>query len=243
MGRMQALVAALIGSVVFALAWQGQAEAVEIRVPVEVERPKPKPETPTTTKLADLGGNLAAIDLSDLFNSDAMTSEADRNDADLDEWKQSFAAEELPKAGKFAPKGVKAAFLFPGKAPKKPNNVACQAQRIPLALKARQLHVLATATDGDQQARLILDYADGQSQADLRVTDWCTPKAAFGEKVGVKCASRIAIGVGGATTRGKETRATHLWVVSVPLDATRELKAIVLPNNAKIHVFALTLAK
>ena len=231
MGKALAAAVALVGCLVLSLAWLSQADAAEAAEP---EKPK--------TELRELKGGLVAVDLSGLLNNDGITSEDDRRDADFDKWKQSFDADELPKAGKFQPKDVKATFLFPTKEPKKKNNVACKGQTIPFGLKGSQLHLLVTATDGNQEEKLAIEYADGKVEADLKVTDWCQ-KAELGEKAGVVCASRVATGVGGLNVLGKEERETHIWVVSVPLDAKRELKSVSLPGNAKIHVFALTLAK
>jgi len=240
MGRMRAVAAMAAAWAIVGMACE--AVAVEVRIPKELPPPESQRPREPKAELKDLGGGMVAVDISELFNNDGITSEADRNDADFDEWKQSFAAEELPEAGKLQPKGVKAVFLFPTKEPKKYNNIACQGQLIPLGLKARQLHLLVTATDGNHQAQVGLEYADGNAQADLKVTDWCA-KAAFGETAAVVCPSRIAIGIGGEQVRGKEAKETHIWAVAVPLDAKRELKAIRLPANPKIHVFAITLAK
>jgi len=239
--RVAAVVVAAIGWFVFGAGLGQQAVAVEVRVPEEQKKPAAEPEAPKAA-IKELEGGFVAADLTELFNSDGITSEADRSDSDFDQWKQSFAAEELPDAGKFTPKDVKTPFLFPAKDAGKKNNVACKGQKIPIGLKAKQLCLLATATDANHEEKLTLEYADGQAQADLKVTDWCQP-AAFGEKTGAVCPSRVAIGVGGENAMGKEKKETHIWAVYLPLAAERELKSITLPNNAKIHVFAITLAK
>lgn len=210
----------------------------------KVTPPKPKVTTPKEVKpaLKLLKPGLTAVDLAKLFNSDGITDEADRNDADFDEWKQSFPAENLPKAGTFAPKGVATAFAFPDKAKGKKNNVACAGQTIPLAGKAKALYLLVTATDGNQEDKITINYTNASVQADLKVTDWCA-KAAFGEKVGVASAERVAVDAGGQNIRTKEKKACNIWVVSIPLDAKRELKSIKLPYNSLVHIFAITLAK
>lgn len=194
------------------------------------------PKVPTK----DLEGGFVALDLTEVCNSDGITSEDNRSDSDFDEWKQSFAADELPETGKIEAKEGKVAFLFPTKEAGKKNNVACKGQKIPVSGKAAQLHLLATATDANQEAKITIVYTDGEAKGDLKVTDWCQA-AAFGEKTGVVCPSRVAIGA--EKKMDKESKETHLWVVSIPLDAQRELKEIVLPDNAKIHIFAITLAK
>ena len=216
--------------------------AVETPKPA-VETPKPAVETPKPAAgLKEIKPGFLAVDLAGACNNDGITEEADRRDADLDEWKQSFPAEELPNAGLFEPKDVQAAFQFPDKGAGKKNNVACTGQTIPLAGKAKALLLLASATDANQEAKLGIEYADGAVEADLKVSDWCgDPK--FGEKDGVVCAHRIAAPADGGTNMTKEEKKCRLWVVTVPFDGNRELKAVKLPNNPKIHIFAATLAK
>jgi hypothetical protein len=228
------IVAVLLGCVL-----AGPAQAVEVRVPVDVQPPKPPEPKPEMTELK---AGFLAVDLTGHLNSDGITDEADRNDADFDEWKQSFAAEELPSAGTLEPKGLGVAFLFPAKDPKKYNNVACNGQKIPVKQTAKALHFLVTATDANQERKVGIEYADDSKvQADLQVTDWCgTP--AFGEKAAVTCPSRVAVDAAGQGKRAKEKRETHIWAVTVPLDPKRELSAIVLPRCPKIHVFAITVA-
>jgi len=80
-----------------------EAVAVEIRIPKELPAPESQKPREPKSELKDLGGGMAAVDISELCNNDGITSEADRNDADFDEWKQSFAAEELPEAGTTSP--------------------------------------------------------------------------------------------------------------------------------------------
>ena len=207
----------------------------------KVEAPKPKVEAPKAA-LKQLKPGLMAVDITALLNSDAITDEADRNDADLDEWKQSFPAENLPKAGTFEPKDVKTAFTFPDGAKGKKNNVACAGQTLPLAGRAKALHLLVTATDGNQEDKITINYANASVQADLKVTDWCG-KAAFGEKAGVVSPKRVAVDSGGQGIRAPEDKPCTLWVVSIPLDAKRDLKSVKLPYNSLVHIFAVTLAK
>jgi len=230
---------AVVGCLLVGMAagWSGE---VETRIPKEEPRP-PAPAAPKI-EMKDLGGGFFAVDLASLINNDGITSEADRKDADFDQWKQSFPAEDLPEAGNFEPKDAKVLFLFPAKDPGKKNNVACSGQRVPLEGKAKQLLFLAAATDGNQEAKVTIEYADGQAQADLKVTDWCG-QAAFGEKAGVVCRGRIATDAGGKGEMAKENKECRIWVVPVALAAERELKSITLPDNPKIHLFALTVAR
>jgi hypothetical protein len=210
--------------------------------PPKVEPPKVEPPKEAKPALKELKPNLIAAEIAALCNSDGLTDEGGRDDSDLDEWKQSFPAEAMPAAGTFEPKDVPTAFLFPDKTAGKKNNIACAGQTIALAGKAKALHLLVTATDGNQQDKITINYDGASVQADLKVTDWCQ-KPAFGEQVGVAAAQRVKVDDGGQGTRSKVDQACSLWVVSIPLDEKRELKSIKLPYNSLIHIFAVTLAK
>lgn len=234
-----------------------KATVPEIRVPVAEKTPaaepadKPdtqpagapeaKPQEPKAA-LKELKPGLFAVDLTKFLNSDGFTDEADRKDSDFDQYKQSFPAENMPKAGLFEPKDVATAFNFPSTEKEKKNNVACAGQTIPLEGKAKELHLLVTATDADQQEKLTINYADGTVQADLKVTDWCKD-AQFGEKIGVESAHRIAVDSEGKGQYTKEDKKCRIWVVTIPLDANRELKSVRLPFCSLIHIFAMTVAR
>lgn len=234
-----------------------KAAMPEIRVPVAEKKPAAEPaEKPATApagapeakpdepKLAlkELKPGLFAVDLSSLLNNDGFTDETDRKDSDFDQYKQSFPAENMPKAGLYEPKDLKTAFDFPSTEKGKKNNVACAGQTIPLEGKAKELHILCTATDADQQEKLTINYADGTVQADFKVTDWCKD-AQFGEKIGIESPQRIAVDSGGKGEYSKEEKKCRIWVVTIPLDANRELKSVKLPFCSLIHIFAVTLAR
>ena len=235
-----------------------KAGTVEIRVPVTEKKPtppkpkvvEPKVVTPKVVEpkvvkpkvvkpvLVELKRG-TGVDITKQFNNDAFSDEAARTDADLDQWGQSFSADELPKAGKFCKPELPVCFVFPTKEAKAKNNVACAGQEIALSGKRKALHLLVTATDADQEAKVAIAYADGKVDKDLKVTDWCGT-AKFGEKVAVACKHRVAAQPD-ASGLFLEEKATHIWCVTIPLDAKREVQQIKLPYNAQIHIFALSL--
>jgi len=230
---------------------------VEIRVPVAEKKPAAEPAEKPETKpapgpeakpeeakaaLKELKPGLFGVDLAKVLNNDAFSSEDDRKDSDFDQYKQSFPAENMPKAGTFEPKDVKSAFDFPTTEKGKKNNVACAGQTIALEGKAKELHILAAATDADQKEKLTVNYGDGTVQADLNVTDWCKD-AQFNEKTGVESAQRVAVDAGGKGEFSKEDKKCRIWVVTITLDANRELKSIKLPFCSLIHIFAITVAR
>lgn len=227
---------------------------VEIRVPVtekkpEPPKPKPKPETPVvvTPKVEKPAPKAVTvelkrgtgIDLTEFLNSDGISTEANRQDSDFDQYGQSFPAEELPKAGNLCKPELPVCFVFPAGEPKAKNNVACAGQTIPLSGKRKAMHLLITATDANQEAQVAIEFADGKVEKDLKVTDWCG-EPAFGEKVAVATKHRVA-SKPDASGLFMEEKAAKIWCVTVPLDAKREVKAVKLPFNAQIHIFALSL--
>ena len=225
---------------------------VEIRVPVtekKPEPPKPKPETPVvvTPKVEKPAPKAVTvelkrgtgIDLTEFLNSDGISTEANRQDSDFDQYGQSFPAEELPKAGNLCKPELPVCFVFPAGEPKAKNNVACAGQTIPLSGKRKAMHLLITATDANQEAQVAIEFADGKVEKDLKVTDWCG-EPAFGEKVAVATKNRVA-SKPDASGLFMEEKAAKIWCVTVPLDAKREVKAVKLPFNAQIHIFALSL--
>jgi len=255
------LVVAVAGCGLLGIKKEEKTGTVEIRVPVAEKKPaapKPKvtpapkvekPKVTPTPKVAAPKPVLVplkrgvGVDIAKLFNNDAFTDKADRKDSNLDQWGQSFPAEELPAAGKFCKKQLPSCFLFPTKDPKKKNNIACAGQTIPLAGKAKALYLLVTATDANQEDKVAIAYADGKVDQDLKVTDWCA-KAQFGEAAAASSAHRVAlIGPPNEALLKLEEKKCTIWCVTIPLDAKRELKSIKLPYNAQIHIFALTLAK
>ena len=232
----------VIGRITAALAAASALAALGWSVAVRAGATETKPPSGAKATLRELKPGFAALDLSESVNGDAITDVSDREESDFDAWGQSFPAEDLPESGLFEPKGANTAFLFPTKDRGKKNNVVCVKQTLALSGKARELHFLAATTDGEQEEKLTIVYADGEATTDFKVPDWCqTPQ--FGAKEGVASAHRIAAGCGGGRGHGKETRTIRIFVVSIAVGPERELKSLKLPNNPFIHIFAITLVK
>jgi len=223
-----------------------KVEAPKVEAP-KTEAPKveaPKPPTPPEgpkVELKELMPGCFAVDLTQVFNSTGSTAEADRSASDLDKYKQSFPAECLPNPGKMEVKDSPAAFEFPTKEGGKKNNVSCSGQTIALSGNAKALHFLATAVDANQEAKLHIEYADGGTDVDLKVTDWCG-NPAFGEKEGVVSPNRIAAKQDGSGME-KETKTCRIWAITVPVDPKRTLKEIKLPEKPEIHIFAISVGR
>ena len=182
------------------------------------------------------------LDLAKLLNNDGISSDPAKKDGNFDlpnlASGSGYPADQLPASGAElalkAPAGL--VFRFPDKADGKPNNLRCTGQRIdvPAGIYAT-LWLLAAADTNNQEGAARLVYEKGEEPAALRVTDWCQePK--LGETEAVRCTARH-------TWDGKrEDKACRIWAVAAPL-RREPLKAIELPKNERIHVFAATLVR
>ena len=214
-------------------------DKVELKVgPPRVEAPPPPPPTPQPGLAADA---LVLLDLAKLVNNDGISSQAAKKDGNLDlprlKSGSTYPADQLPKAGDFAPAKLKTVrFRFPDHADGKPNNVACDGQRLDVPKGVyRRLWLLAAADTHDQEGTGSLAYEGGDEPFALRVTDWCG-EPAFGEIEAVRCANRH-------TWDGqREAKVCRIWAIAVDL-RDQPLQAIVLPRNPSIHVFAATLVR
>lgn len=182
------------------------------------------------------------LDLTKWLNNDGISSKANTKDGNFDlprlKTGSTFPAERLPSsAAPFAvPAPADITFRFPPKADGKPNNVACNGQRIPVAPGAyATLWLLATADTGDQPAAVRLIHGAKERIATVRLTDWCSAPR-FGECEAVVSPERH--GWNGQV----EKTPCRIWAVAVPL-AAEPLTAILLPSNQRVHVFAITLVR
>jgi len=203
--------------------------------------PPPQPEVkvigprPVTEPAFDV----VTLDLTKHFNNDGISFDRNRRDSTFDEYRQSYAAELLPDPGIVQP--LKAMphlkFVFPEKKDRAKNNVAADGQRIEVPPgKFGSLYVLGAAVDGAEKGVLTLVYDDGETQADLGLSDWCAA-AAFGEARAFSMAHRHN------WQFIDEEAQCSMWVQTIKLSPTKALTALVLPGNPKMHVFAMTLAK
>ena len=179
------------------------------------------------------------IDLAKTFNNDGISGDENRRDSDFDEYRQAYAAELLPEPGLVKPLGhvPDLPFIFPPKKEGAKNNIACDGQRIGVpAGRYAALYVMGSATFGEQKGDVELECEKGKTTATLKLSDWCAA-GKFGEAQAYLMTQRH-------NWEGKEEKAVcSIWVQAVDLPADKVLKAIVLPKNPKMHIFAMTLAK
>jgi hypothetical protein len=133
-------------------------------------------------------------------------------------------------------------FTWPGVAAGQPDNVVATGQTIPASGSGSSLGILATASFGLATGTGQVTYSDGTSQSvTLSVPDWyATPPGG----------SNIAF-TGGYRNRPGNVQQTHqttVFYLNVPLDPTKTVTGIVLPNigavasaTPALHVFAMNI--
>ena len=215
------------------------------KVKVEVgppPKPEPTPAAPAAPVALIRPGAAVTLDLAKLFNNDAISTPASKKDGNFDlpklEAGSSYPADKLPKPN--APFAVPAVanlvFRFPDTADGKPNNLRCDGQRLDVpAGRYSALWLLAAADAANQEATARLLYDKGEEPVAVGVSDWCG-EAAFGEAEAVRSPERH-------TWKGeREKKLCRIWAVRLPV-RPEPLKAVLLPKNGHIHLFAATLIK
>jgi uncharacterized protein (TIGR03437 family) len=120
--------------------------------------------------------------------------------------------------------------------PNAANAVTGQTIKLPGGSFTR-IDMLATAVQGNQAAqKFIVDYTDGTSSTFTQgLSDWFTPQNYPGESVAVAMPYRV-------TSSGtKDSRTFNLYGYSFALSSGKTASSLVLPANASVVVFAVTM--
>ncbi len=176
-------------------------------------------------------------DLSELFNNDGISTDANPGDGNFDGGGWTFAAELLPQAVQQNGGPVRindVDYDFGSPADGQLNNVESDGQVVTLPTGTYdELSILATAHNGDVQKEATLAYNDGSTvQVPLRFTDWAvTPK--FGEEIAIDMPYRHN---GGGDTSPR----VMIFTQRIPLEAGKQPDTLTLPVDPKLHVFAVS---
>ena len=200
------------------------------------------------------GDRHARLDLSPYLNNSGIAPDGRTDDGGLDGMGTAFRAESLP-----APRAIITSqgipFVFPGWTRGSSDNIACEAQEIPLPPGAGDaLHVLGMCDWRAFEEPLRLKAADGTCvERRLGLSD--APRyqgLRYGEHAALSCPlitpdtsiplhSLIGIPPPGAGYEMKESRIeAGIWHQVVPLHGPRPLSGLVLPDNPSMHLFAMT---
>lgn len=198
-------------------------------------------------------GKLVLVDLSKLFDTVASSPDRNRSSGDFDGAGRSFPAEFMPpdvglgKPNDVYPCGYlwkaersgmeclrRISFRYAPKAAGDKNAIVCAGQTVSVP-KARYavLHVLAAATQADQEAEFGLRYDTSVEPAKITISSW-TDEPAHGEDAAF-------VGLHRHSASGDErSHKCFLFHYAIPVDPNRPLASVVLPKNDKVRVLAIT---
>ena len=172
-------------------------------------------------------------DLTGHYNTDGISEEGDFDDGNFDDAGWSFAGDTMPPAGPVTYHGVP--FEFPSYAAGRKNTVEARGQTLPLAPGAyEEIRLLASAHHGSPNSSATINYVDGSTeQVRLALTDWAQSPA-YGELVAIAANHRH-------DQDSDSGPPVNIFIQTLPADPQRPVKSITLPNERRIHLFAVSL--
>lgn len=200
------------------------------------------------------GGLCRQVDLTELCDVIAATSDYRRASGDFDGLGNSFPREMLPpdlsanslalyQAGYYTPEDAggppaqkEICFRYPAERAGVQKAVTCQGQTIPLpAMTVSRVHILGAGTGAGISGSFVANFADGHTQAiPLEMSSWLEPPS-HSETVGFVTPYLRNLREDNARQRGY----LHHYVIT--LAQPGELTSLVLPYNEEMKVFAITL--
>jgi predicted alpha-1,2-mannosidase len=200
------------------------------------------PTVNITVLVAQPGSLLAS------YNNAGISNDSDVNVADFDNDGNSYSAQALSAAGLNAGQtttvgGVQ--FTWPLPSPGYPDNTIASGQQITVNAPAgtQTLGFLGAATNGPSQGLATLHYSDGSTaQFWLGLSDWTLnagrSKPSYGNTVAASTSYRNCAACSG----GKNTVGTDVFYAGLPVDPSKTLTSVTLPNGATqgaLHIFSI----
>lgn len=209
-------------------------------IPVSVRGASGKPVRGSAIVLVAREGGLAAA-----WEGTGASDDGDRGQGDYDGdgnsySRQALAAEGLRGGARLEASGTR--FTWPDAPQGRPDHASAKGQTLGLgeeAADAGRLLFVGSATHGDQRGTATVTFTDGSTaKADLSFGDWTEPGGGrdpvFGNTVVAHTAYRNQ-----ASGQGPSAFVYATEPFRVP--AGKHLKSVTLPENDKLHVFALGL--
>ncbi|MFI9610113.1 GDSL-type esterase/lipase family protein [Streptomyces sp. NPDC052023] len=190
---------------------------------------------PVASAQAEHDDRAAPLPLEQLFDNTAVSDDGDPSAADFDGAGASLSAEDLTAAGWTPGQALTvqgATLTWPNRVAGLPDNVRANGQSVALAGRGDALAFLVASTSGaDLTASGTVSYTDGTlSPYTLTAPDW---------RRGPLATKAVALPHVN-TPDGPLAEKARLYVVTVPVDATRSVASVQLPLAPDLHVFALS---
>jgi beta-glucosidase-like glycosyl hydrolase len=177
------------------------------------------------------------------YDNVGISDDSDPSAGSLDGGALSYSAQALAAAGLTPGSPVThdgTTFLWPGVAPGKPDNVVAGGQTVAISGTGPTLGIVGAANNGTASGTGTIGYADGSTQPfDLSFSDWWANSAAQGSDV---LASTPYLN----STGGRNDQRVSMYYAAIPLDQTKALKYVTLPDVSRgpvsglaMHIFAL----
>jgi beta-glucosidase-like glycosyl hydrolase len=177
------------------------------------------------------------------YDNVGISDDSDPAAGSLDGGALSYSAQALAAAG-LTPGGTVThdgtTFTWPGVAPGKPDNVVASGQTVAISGTGPTLGIVGTANNGTASGTGTITYADGSTQPfDLSFSDWWANSAAQGSDVLVSTPYINSTG-------GRNDQRVSMYYAAIPLDQTKAVKYVTLPDVSRgpvsglaMHIFAL----
>lgn len=178
--------------------------------------------------------------LAQAYNNAGTSDNSNPSAGNFDGGGYSYSAQNLAAVG-LTPGAVVnhngVSFIWPNVASGKPNNVITAGQTIMYSGAGDTLGFLGAATFGTQSGTGTITYNDGSTQQfTLTLADWYANAPATGDDL---LATTSNWNVPSGSTLGNHP--VSVYYTSVALTPGKEIQSITLPNNSKLHIFAIGL--
>lgn len=181
-------------------------------------------------EFAVYGSPVIQVNLATSYNQDALSGDADRSDGNFDNLGYSYSADLVSQYLSFD--DVSYAL---GSGSIGANNVVKATGQIVALIPGNysSIRLLGAASNGDKTGTIRITYSDN-STSDVSVTmkDWCGATA--GQIVALAMPHRHM-------PSGDQTINTNIYAYYLAPSVGKTVSSITLPNNADMHVFAVTL--
>jgi predicted alpha-1,2-mannosidase len=182
------------------------------------------------------------------YNNAGISNDTDVSAANFDGDGNSYSAQALAAAGLTAGKTTTVngmQFTWPLPAPGYPDNTVASGQQVTVNAPSgtQALGFLGSATGGPSQGMATLNYSDGsKAKFWLGLSDWTLNAGSSKPSYGNVVAANMTYRNCAACSDGKNTVSTNVFYTALPVDPSKTLTSVTLPNGATqgaLHIFSI----